>query len=121
MPRFAPPGIATAIRAKVAIAIGTLIRKIARHETAVTSQPPRGGPSRKAIPVQAVQVPIAAPRSSPSKDTVIVASAAGVRSAPATPWRPRPTISVVPSQASAQSTEVTAKATTPITNTRFSP
>ena len=37
------------------------------------------------MPVQAVQAPIAAPRSSPLKSTVIVASAAGVSSAPATP------------------------------------
>ena len=53
----------------------------------MTSQPPTSGPIRKAMPVHAVQVPIAAPRSSPLKTTVIVASAAGVRSAPATPCR----------------------------------
>ena len=46
---------------------GRLIRKIERHEATETSHPPRSGPITNAIPVQAVQVPIAAPRSSPLK------------------------------------------------------
>ena len=71
------------------------------------SQPPTSGPIRKAIPVQAVHAPIAAPRSSPLKVTVIVASAAGVSSAPATPCSARATMSAFPPQATAQSTEVT--------------
>ena len=80
---------------------GRLIRKIARQETAVTSQPPATGPTTNAIPVQAVQVPIAAPRSSPLKTTVIVASAAGVSSAPATPCSARAKISASALHASA--------------------
>ena len=52
---------------------------------------------------------------------MIVASAAGVSTAPATPCSARATMSAFPSQAAAQRTEVTAKATTPITKTRFSP
>ena len=55
------------ISPSVTIAIGTLIRKIERQDAAEMSQPPTSGPIRKAMPVQAVQAPIAAPRSSPLK------------------------------------------------------
>ena len=104
------PRSADAASSIVRTTSGGLIRKIARHEATETSQPPASGPIRNEIPVQAVQVPIAAPRSSPSKVAVIVASAAGVSSAPAIPWSPRPRISVVPFRASAQSSEVTPNA-----------
>ena len=60
--------------------------KTQRHDACVTSQPPTSGPITNAMPVHAVHVPIAAPRSSPLKVAVITASPAGVRSAPATPW-----------------------------------
>ena len=50
---------------------------------------------------------------------MIVASAAGVSSAPATPCSARATISVVPSGASAQRSDVTPNATTPIRKTRL--
>ena len=114
-------GIAILISTSVAIAIGTLIRKMPRHETVVTSQPPTSGPTRKAIPVQAVHVPIAAPRSSPSKSTEIVASDAGVSRAPATPCAERAVIREASFHATAHSTEVIAKAITPITKIRRCP
>jgi hypothetical protein len=98
-----------------------LIRKIARHETASTSQPPRSGPMTNEMPVHAVHVPIALPRSSPLKTTVIVARAAGVRSAPATPCSARARMSTSALHAAAANSEVAAKAATPITNTRFPP
>ena len=50
-----------------------------------------------------------------------MASEAGVSSAPATPCAARATINDPSSHATAQRTEVTAKATTPITKTRFCP
>ena len=50
----------------------------------------------KAMPVQAVQEPIAAPRASPLNVVAITASPAGVRIAPSAPCSPRATISVVP-------------------------
>ena len=80
----------------------------------MTSQPPATGPTTNAIPVQAVQVPIAAPRSSPLKTTVIVASAAGVSSAPATPCSARAKISASALHASAQSAEVNPNVPRPI-------
>ena len=61
---------------------GTLTRNIHRQLAFVTSQPPASGPITKAMPVHAVQAPIAAPRASPLKVVAITASPAGVRIAP---------------------------------------
>ena len=91
---------------------GGLIRKMERQEATETSQPPMSGPITNEIPVHAVHVPIAAPRSSPAKFAVIVASAAGVRSAPETPCRPRATINPAPDVETAQRIDVTPKAVT---------
>ena len=103
------------------IAIGTLMRKITRQLEMPMSQPPRSGPITNEIPLHAVQVPIAAPRSAPENVDVIIASDAGVSSAPATPWIPRKTMSDVESGATAHSTEATPKLATPSMNTRNSP
>ena len=59
------------------IANGTLIRKIQRQLALVTSQPPARGPITNAIPVHAVQEPIAAPRASPLNVVAITASPPG--------------------------------------------
>ena len=64
---------------------GTLTRKIARQEIASISAPPPAGPITVAIPVQAVQVPTAFPRSAPSKVAARIASDPGTSSAPAKP------------------------------------
>ena len=69
----------------VAATNGTLTRKTQRHDAWVTIQPPASGPITNAIPVHAVHVPTAAPRSSPSNVAVITARPAGVRTAPAAP------------------------------------
>jgi hypothetical protein len=107
--------------ATVASAIGTLSRKITRQVEIPISQPPRSGPTTVEIPLQAVQVPIAAPRPCPAKLVVITASDAGVNSAPAMPWTPRNTISVVASGAAAQAADATPKHATPSVNIRTSP
>src|SRR5205823_1152668 len=99
----------------------TLMRKITRQLEASTSQPPRVGPITKEIPLQAVHCPIAAPRAAPENVAVSMASEAGVRRAPATPWMPRKTISVVAFGAAAHRIEATAKNATPIPKTRSSP
>ena len=118
--RVAPrSGIATATSAIVTSASGTLIRKIERQEATETSQPPTSGPIRNAMPGPGRPGADRGAALLALKATVIVASAAGVSSAPATPCRPRATISDVPFQATAQRSEVTPNATTPITNTRF--
>ena len=61
------------------------------------------------MPLHAVHVPIAAPRSAPENVEVISASDAGVSSAPAMPCKPRKTISVSTFGATAQSTDASAE------------
>ena len=78
-------GTTVATSAAVTSANGTLMMNTHRQDACVTSQPPASGPITNAIPVHDVQVPIAAPRSSPLKVEVITASPAGVSSAPVTP------------------------------------
>ena len=67
------------------ITSGTLTQKIARQEIASTTAPPPAGPITVAIPVQAVQVPTALPRSAPSKVAARIASEPGTSSAPVRP------------------------------------
>jgi hypothetical protein len=98
-----------------------LTTKTQRQDAAVTSQPPTSGPTTKAIPVHAVQAPIAAPRSSPLNVAAMTASPEGVRIAPATPCSPRATISVGPSGAAPQARERMPKATMPARKTRRAP
>ncbi len=105
----------------VTAAIGTLMRKMSRQLEMPMSQPPSSGPTTKEMPLHAVHWPIAAPRSGPENVDVITASDAGVRSAPAMPWTPRKTMSVVESGAAAQSTDATPKLATPSVNIRTSP
>ena len=73
----------------VAAISGMLTQKIARQEARPIRAPPPAGPSTVAIPVQAVQVPTALPRASPSKVEATIASEPGTSSAPATPCRAR--------------------------------
>ena len=68
---------------------GMLTQKIARQESSPISAPPPAGPITVAIPVQAVQVPTALPRDSPSKVAATIASEPGTSSAPAIPCRAR--------------------------------
>src|SRR3954451_11849275 len=104
--------------ATVATATGTLIKKMIRHVARPISQPPRSGPTTVEMPLHAVHVPIAAPRSGPLKDVVITASDAGVSSAPAIPWIPRKTMSSVIVGATAQRTDATPNDAAPIVNIR---
>ena len=89
--------------------------KIARQEIRPTRAPPPAGPKTVAIPVQAVQVPTALPRASPSKVAATIASEPGTSSAPATPCSARAPIRNSSLGAAAQSSELTPKATRPIT------
>src|SRR6185312_6102733 len=100
---------------------GRLIAKIQRQESWSMSRPPSSGPATKKMPVQAVQVPTAAPRSSPSKQAVMIASELGTSSAPATPCRVRPAMSRAELGAIAQIAEVTAKPPSPTRKMRRRP
>ena len=64
---------------------GTLIRKIQRHDAASIKAPPPSGPITVEMPLHAVQVPIAPPRSSGGNVDMMIASVLGMSSAPATP------------------------------------
>ena len=107
--------------ASVASAIGTFKKKITRQLEIPISHPPSNGPTTVEMPLQAVHVPIAAPRSAPANVEVISARDAGVKSAPAMPCRPRKTISVSTFGATAQSTDATPNQATPRRKTRASP
>ncbi len=100
---------------------GMLTQKIARHESASTSAPPPAGPITVAIPVQAVQVPIAFPRAGPSKVAVRIAREPGTSSAPASPCSAREPIRIWLVGATAHITEVIAKPTRPRMNIRRRP
>jgi hypothetical protein len=90
------------------IAIGKiLIAKIARHDSVSTKRPPTSGPTTNAIPVQAVQLPIAFAWDGPLKVEMMIAKELGTSSAPATPCNPRKSMSKVLVGAAAQSKEAT--------------
>ena len=55
-------GTNSCVKTIAAIPMGTLIQKIARQLTAVTSRPPTTGPSARLIPKTAPQMPIARAR-----------------------------------------------------------
>ncbi len=95
--------------------IGRLIRKIHRHETASTSQPPSSGPRAVATPPRPDQAPIARARSSRRKLASIIARLPGVSSAPPTPCSRRATISALALGAIAQSSEAAVNQRTPTT------
>jgi hypothetical protein len=125
MPRKAPGSrlsrTAYSVSATVAAISGRLTQKIARQESSPISAPPPAGPSTVAIPVQAVQVPTALPRASPSKVAATIASEPGTSSAPATPCSPRAPTRSSSEGATAQSAEVSPKPTSPATNIRRRP
>jgi hypothetical protein len=73
------------------------------------------------MPPQAVQAPTARPRSSGGNVATITASAAGVSSAPVTPCSARAATRTSMLGASAHTSEVTPKPSTPAVNIRRSP
>ncbi len=100
---------------------GMLTQKIARHEIASTSAPPPAGPTTVAIPVQAVQVPTALPRSAPSKVAAMIASDPGTSRAPVSPCSARAAIRNTLEGARAQRTEVIPKPIRPSVKSRRRP
>ena len=87
-------GTAARTSTSVTSTSGTLIAKIQRHDVWSTIRPPTSGPTMTAIPPQAVQEPIAAPRSRSGNAAAMIASELGVSSAPAAPCSARAAISV---------------------------
>ena len=105
----------------MAVTGSTLIANTQRQEAWSTITPPTSGPTSAAIPPQAVQLPIAAARWPVGNAATMIASALGVRSAPAAPWNARAAISTSIVGASAHATEKTPNPTTPSVKMRRSP
>ncbi len=95
--------------------------KIQRHDASWIRAPPPSGPTTVAIPVHAVQEPIAVARSPSSKVSMISASVLGTSSAPATPWSARAPIRNALLGAIAHSSEQAPNPTRPAANTRRRP
>jgi hypothetical protein len=114
-------GIAASTSPSVTATTGTFSAKIQRQETESTMTPPASGPTMSAIPPQAVQEPIAGPRTFEGKAATITASELGVSSAAAAPWSARATISASIVGARAHATDSTPKAVMPSEKTRRSP
>ncbi len=98
-----------------------LTPKIHRQPSVSTRTPPSSGPMTKAVPVQAVQVPIALPCRAPENRELIIASELGTRKAAPTPCRQRAATNTQPLGAKAHNSDETAKMTRPILSTTNRP
>src|SRR5580700_746598 len=98
-----------------ATAIGRLIRKINRHETAVMRNPPTKGPRAVATPPSPDHAPMTRPRSSGANDASRMARLPGVSKAPPTPCSIRAAMSSPMLGAIAQISDATANHATPMT------
>ena len=97
------------------------MKKISRHETASTNQPPRRGPTAAATPPSPDHAPTAAPRPSGSKLAWMIARLPGVSSAAPMPWKARAAINVPAEGAIPHSSDPIANQITPISKIRRRP
>lgn len=97
------------------------MRKMARHETASTSQPPTKGPRAVVTPASPDHAPMARARSSGRKLESIMARLPGVSRAPAMPWRSRAATKSSTLGAAAHSTEAAVNRPAPQTKMRRRP
>lgn len=95
--------------------------KIHRQFNASTRTPPSTGPMTNAVPVHAVQVPIARAWAAPENRALIMVSELGTRNAAPTPCSTRAATSTHPEGATAHSTDETAKINRPIRRTLLLP
>ena len=103
--------------ATTAAAIGRLMKKTSRQDTAPISQPPRNGPIAVATPPSPDQAPMALERSSGANDAWRIARLPGVSSAAPTPCSARAAIRNPASGARPQASDASANHTVPITKT----
>jgi len=114
-------GTAARTSRTVATTRGTFSANTHRHDAWSTITPPASGPITAAIPLHAVQLPIAGPRSWGENAPMMIASELGTSNAAAAPCSVRAAISTPIVGARAHATEKTPKATTPTANTRRTP
>src|SRR5579884_889957 len=98
-----------------------LIANIQRHEAKSTNRPPTKGPIIKAIPVQAVQLPMALACAAPAIELIIKAKELGTNKAPAIPCTARKMTKAVDEGARAQSSEAMPKPISPTVKMRRRP
>ena len=115
-------GMKRRVASSVAIPTGTLTMKIHSHEASWVSAPPMIRPTAPPPAAIALHTPSALVRSLCSVNVVVmIDSAAGESSAPPSPCRPRPTISIVEVCARPFSSEAAENSATPATNSRLRP
>ena len=107
--------------AMAAAATGTLMKKMARHETESMSHPPTNGPTTTLTPLSPDHRPTARARSSGTKHAEMIARLPGTSSAPPIPCSARAAISTSVFGAAPQMTEAAVKEARPNTNTRRRP
>ena len=113
--------VAKRVTATAPAATGRLRKKIARQETYSASAPPTTGPMASASAETPAQVPIALPRSSGGKVTVMIERVAGIMNAAPTPWIARPATSAPWLGARPMAALERANTTTPKRNIRRRP
>ena len=101
--------------------IGTLIQKIQVQSSPLTTAPPTIGPLATAIPVTALNRPIAVPRFSAGKAALNSARPRDIMNAAPTPWTARAAISQPTLGEAAQAAEASANPTIPTAYNRRRP
>ena len=122
--RPALPKLSSSRRSTNGIAIspiGTLTQKIHDQSMPRTIAPPTIGPSATAIPVTALNSPIAVPRFSAGNAAVRIASASGRMNAAPAPWTARAAIRKPASGLSAHAADASENRARPTANMRLRP
>lgn len=115
-------GMCLAVAKTRATPIGTLTKKIHRHEATSVRTPPSRSPAAPPPADIPLQIANARARSFPSvKLVVMMDSTAGANRAPPSPCSPRPTMSNAGDWARPLSSEAPAKRTIPVVKTRLRP
>ena len=104
------------------IVTGTLTKNTDPHQKFSSSQPPVIGPAATAMPLTALQIPIALARSPGSVNTLVrIASVAGKISAAPMPISARPTISDSADPTDPANADVAPNTTSPAISVRLRP
>src|SRR5919106_2220298 len=100
---------------------GMLMRNTEPHQNDSSSRPPTTGPITTASPTEAVQMPIALPRSSGSKTLLMIDNVEGITAAPPMPISARATISCSGDCAYADASDARPNRISPTTSIRLRP
>lgn len=115
--RGAGPSANLPVRTRVTASGTRLTANTQRQPKPSTSNPPSSGPITKAVPVHAVQIPMARDCAGPTNLAFSIASELGTRKAAPTPCTQRAAINTAPVGAAAHSSEAKPNATSPARST----